>query len=175
MQVMAALRHVDDIFTIQRIVGRYVVYDLFNSQAVMVIGELRVGASLYHAGQHTSGFPCKRPTVIGRRVANRIIGNRLTADGRNLVLPVAVAIVFQVYLFSGFQFFKYMDKYRTISAVRQGAGLLSGYGSCQHTGLLSGYLSPSRNMRRRAHNTRWQADYPACHLHITSTFHLYEL
>ena len=34
MQIMAALRHVDDIFAIQRIVGRYAVDDLFNSQAV---------------------------------------------------------------------------------------------------------------------------------------------
>ena len=93
------LRHVDDIF---------------NSQAVMVIGELRIGSALYHAGQHTSGFPCKRPTVIGQRIANRIIGNRLSANGRNLILPVAIAIGFQVCLFSGFQFFKYMDRYRMI-------------------------------------------------------------
>ena len=35
MQVMAALRHVDDIFAIQRIVGRYAVDNLFNSQAVI--------------------------------------------------------------------------------------------------------------------------------------------
>ena len=34
MQIMAALRHVDDIFAIQRIVGRYAVDNLFNSQAV---------------------------------------------------------------------------------------------------------------------------------------------
>ena len=34
VQVMAALRHVDDIFAIQRIVGRYAVDNLFNSQAV---------------------------------------------------------------------------------------------------------------------------------------------
>ena len=175
MQIMAALRHVDDIFAVQRIVGGHAIDNLPDAHAVVVVGELRVGSVLHHAGQHTSGFPRERPAVVGQRVADGVVGNRLAADGRNLVLPVAVAIVFQVYLFSGFQFFKYMDKYRTISAVRQGAGLLSGYGSCQHTGLLSGYLSPSRNMRRRAHNTRWQADYPACHLHITSTFHLYEL
>ena len=93
------LRHVDDIF---------------NSQAVMVIGELCIGSVLHHAGQHTSVFPRKRPTVIGQRIANRIISNRLSANGRNLVLPVAVAIGFQVCLFSGFQFFKYMDKYRMI-------------------------------------------------------------
>ena len=114
MQITAALRHVDNIFTTQRIVGRYAVDDLFNSQAVMVIGELCVGSVLHHAGQHTSGFPRKRPTVIGQRIANRIISNRLSANGRNLVLPVAVAIGFQVCLFSGFQFFKYMDKYRMI-------------------------------------------------------------
>ena len=35
MQIMAALRHVDDIFAIQRIVGRYAVDNLFNSQAVI--------------------------------------------------------------------------------------------------------------------------------------------
>ena len=34
MQIMAALHHVDDIFAIQRIVGRYAVDNLFNSQAV---------------------------------------------------------------------------------------------------------------------------------------------
>ena len=34
MQIMATLRHVDDIFAIQRIVGRYAVDNLFNSQAV---------------------------------------------------------------------------------------------------------------------------------------------
>ena len=34
MQIMAALRHVDDIFAIQRIVGRYAVDNLFNPQAV---------------------------------------------------------------------------------------------------------------------------------------------
>ena len=88
---MAALRHVDDVLAVQRVVGGHAVDDLFNSQAVMVIGELRVGASLHHAGQHTSGFPRKRPAVVGQRVADGVVGNRLAADGRNLVLPVAVA------------------------------------------------------------------------------------
>ncbi len=54
------LRHVDDIF---------------NSQAVMVIGELRVGSGLHHACQHAPGFPCKRPTVIGQRIANQTSKN----------------------------------------------------------------------------------------------------
>ena len=114
VQVMAALRHMDDVLAVQRVVGGHAIDNLPDAHAVVVVGELRVGASLHHAGQHTSGFPRKRPTVIGQRIANRIIGNRLAADGRNLVLPVAVAIGFQVCLFSGFQFFKYMDKYRMI-------------------------------------------------------------
>ena len=89
---MAALRHVDDIFTVQRIVGGHAIDNLPDAHAVVVVGELRVGSVLHHAGQHTSGFPRERPAVVGQRVADGVVGNRLTADGRNLVLPVAVPI-----------------------------------------------------------------------------------
>lgn len=92
VQTVVALCHVDNILAIQRVVGGCTVYDLPDAQAVMIIDELRIGAGLHHAGEHTSGFPRKRPTVIGQRIANRIIGNRLAADGRNLIFPVRIPI-----------------------------------------------------------------------------------
>ena len=58
----------------------------------MVVGELRVGAGLHHAGEHASRLPSERPAVVGQRVADGVIGDRLAADGRDLVLPVGIVI-----------------------------------------------------------------------------------
>lgn len=92
VQVVAALRHVDDVLAIERVAGGHVVYDLLGSQAVVVVGELRVGAGLYHAVKHAARLPGKRPAVVGQRIANGIVGDRLAVDGGHLVLPVRIAV-----------------------------------------------------------------------------------
>ena len=96
MQVIATLRHVDDILAAQRVVGGHAIDDLLDTQTIVIIGELCIGASFHHAGQHAARLPYKRPAVIGQRIADGVVGNRLAADDRNLVLPVAITIVFQV-------------------------------------------------------------------------------
>ena len=58
----------------------------------MIVLERYARAFRVHLLELAASLPCVRPLPVVQRIANRVIGNRLTVVRRQFILPVAVAI-----------------------------------------------------------------------------------
>ena len=93
MQGVAAVGHVYNVFTVERVLGRASGGSCFlHPQAILIVDEADRFAALAHALQLTSLGPGIGPSAITQRIANGVVGDCRTIVRRQLVLPVGVTV-----------------------------------------------------------------------------------
>ena len=97
MQVVLGVGQVHNVLAVQGILGRAGGGSCFlHPQAILVVGEADRFAALAHALQLAPLGPGIGPSAITQRIANGVVGDCRTIDGRQLVLPVRIAIAVAV-------------------------------------------------------------------------------
>lgn len=97
MQTVAAARHMYNVLTVKRVLsGASGGSHLLHPQAILIVGEADRFAALAHALQLAPLGPGIGPSAITQRIANGVVGDCRTIDGRQLVLPVRIAIAVAV-------------------------------------------------------------------------------
>lgn len=95
--LIAAVGHMHNVLAVQGILGRAGGGSCFlHPQAILVVGEADSFAALAHALQLAPLGPGIGPSAITQRIANGVVGDCRTIDGRQLVLPVRIAIAVAV-------------------------------------------------------------------------------
>ena len=82
----------DDVLAMQNVVGNHAVDRFPHAQALSVVNEGRGGTALAHLLELAAVLPGVGPGAVGQGIANIVVGNRRAVVGRELVLPVAVAV-----------------------------------------------------------------------------------
>ena len=82
----------DDVLAVEGVVGDHVIDGLPHAQALSVVNEGRGGAALAHLPELAAILPGVDPGAVAGGIANIVVGNRRAIVGRELVLPVAVAV-----------------------------------------------------------------------------------
>ena len=85
MKRVTALGQVDDIFSVEGVVGDHAVDGLLYPQALGVVHEGSGGAALAHLLKLAAVLPGVRPRAVGKRIANTVIRNRRAVVGSKLV------------------------------------------------------------------------------------------
>lgn len=97
MQTVAAARHMYNVLTVKRVLsGASGGSHLLHPQAILIVGEADRFAALAHALQLAPLGLGIGPSAITQRIANGVVGDCRTIDGRQLVLPVRIAIAVAV-------------------------------------------------------------------------------
>ena len=95
--LIAVVGHMHNVLAVQGILGRAGGGSCFlHPQAILVVGEADRFAALAHALQLAPLSPGIGPSAITQRIANGVVGDCRTIDGRQLVLPVRIAIAVAV-------------------------------------------------------------------------------
>lgn len=95
--LIAAVGHMHNVLAVQGILGRAGGGSCFlHPQAILIVGEADRFAALAHALQLAPLGPGIGPSAITQRIANGVVGDCRTIDGRQLVLPVRIAIAVAV-------------------------------------------------------------------------------
>lgn len=93
MQGVAAARHMHNVLTVKRVLGRTGGGSHFlHPQAILIVDEVDRFAALTHALQLTPLSPGIGPSAITQRIANGVVGDCRTIVRRQLVLPVGVTV-----------------------------------------------------------------------------------
>ena len=89
---MPAPADVDDVLAMQNVVGDRSIHRFPYPQALGVVNKGGGGATLAHLLELTAVLPGVGPGAVAGGIANIVVGNRRAIVGRELVLPVAVAV-----------------------------------------------------------------------------------
>ena len=81
-----------NILAVQRVLRRHAIDRFLHTQAVRVVHKFSRHARLLHLLQLPAVLPSVRPRPVAQRIANRIVGNSVSVDRRELVAPVRVTI-----------------------------------------------------------------------------------
>ena len=108
MQVVAAIRHVHNVLSMQSVIGRLVTNaaggvivvhaGLLGAQTVLIVleGDLIIALlavlALVHTAHLTAADPGVVPGAVVGGIADLVIGNGLAIERSQLVLPVGVAV-----------------------------------------------------------------------------------